>query len=157
MFFLSPHFTLLLSVSTSDLSLYSFFFSVHLCFQQVRANLARLRSCVEELRSIPGEGCIRGAARGGELLRQAVLDSLQQFKQYIRHTCTGNQSGNNTSVEVSRDRTFICTTSTTIFFFAWSSLLFKTCSFCGLAPGNFVSVDGCPIIKYPCGLPLDLQ
>ena len=121
MFFLSPHFTLLLSVSTSDLSLYSFFFSVHLCFQQVRANLARLRSCVEELRSIPGEGCIRGAARGGELLRQAVLDSLQQFKQYIRHTCTGNQSGNNTSVEVSRDRTFICTTSTTIFFFAWSS------------------------------------
>ncbi|XP_036968735.1 meiosis 1 arrest protein isoform X5 [Acanthopagrus latus] len=69
-------------------------------FVQVRANLARLRSCVEELRSIPGEGCIRGAARGGELLRQAVLDSLQQFKQYIRHTCTGNQSGNNTSVEV---------------------------------------------------------
>uniref|UniRef100_A0A8D3BKF9 Meiosis 1 associated protein n=1 Tax=Scophthalmus maximus TaxID=52904 RepID=A0A8D3BKF9_SCOMX len=55
-------------------------------FVQVRGNLARLHSCVEELRSIPGEGCIRGAARGGELLRQAVLDSLQQFKQYIRHT-----------------------------------------------------------------------
>ncbi|XP_030285748.1 meiosis 1 arrest protein isoform X3 [Sparus aurata] len=69
-------------------------------FVQVRANLARLRSCVEELRSIPGEGCIRGAARGGELLRQAVLDSLQQFKQYIRHTCTGNQASNNAFVEV---------------------------------------------------------
>ncbi|XP_041821460.1 meiosis 1 arrest protein [Chelmon rostratus] len=69
-------------------------------FVQVHGNLTRLRSCVEELRSIPGEGCIRGAARGGELLRQAVLDSLQQFKQYIRHTSTGNQASNNTSVEV---------------------------------------------------------
>uniref|UniRef100_A0A3B4VGF8 Meiosis 1 associated protein n=1 Tax=Seriola dumerili TaxID=41447 RepID=A0A3B4VGF8_SERDU len=70
-------------------------------FVQVRGNLARLHSCVEELRSIPGEGCVRGAARGGELLRQAVLDSLQQFKQYIRHTSTGNQvNSNNTSVEV---------------------------------------------------------
>ncbi|XP_040887757.1 meiosis 1 arrest protein [Toxotes jaculatrix] len=69
-------------------------------FVQVRGNLARLHSCVEELRSIPGEGCTRGAARGGKLLRQAVLDSLQQFKQYIRHTSTGNQANNNTSVEV---------------------------------------------------------
>ncbi|XP_035531619.1 meiosis 1 arrest protein [Morone saxatilis] len=69
-------------------------------FVQVRGNLARLHSCVEELRSIPGEGCIRGVTRGGELLRQAVLDSLQQFKQYIRHTSTGNQAGNNTAVEV---------------------------------------------------------
>ncbi|XP_071779222.2 meiosis 1 arrest protein [Centroberyx gerrardi] len=69
-------------------------------FVQVRGNLARLRSCVEELRSIPGEGCIRGPARGGELLRQAVLDSLQQFKQYTRHTSAGNQASNNTSVEV---------------------------------------------------------
>ncbi|XP_060951818.1 meiosis 1 arrest protein [Limanda limanda] len=69
-------------------------------FVQVRGNLARLHSCVEELRSIPGEGCIRGAARGGELLRQAVLDSLQQFKQYIRHTSNGNQPSHNTSVEV---------------------------------------------------------
>ncbi|XP_027133598.1 meiosis 1 arrest protein isoform X2 [Larimichthys crocea] len=69
-------------------------------FVQVRGNLARLRSCVEELRSIPGEGCVRAAARGGELLRQAVLDSLQQFKQYSRHTSTGNQASNNTSVEV---------------------------------------------------------
>ncbi|XP_037614536.1 meiosis 1 arrest protein isoform X2 [Sebastes umbrosus] len=67
-------------------------------FVQVRGNLARLRSCVEELRSIPGEGCIRGAARGGELLRQAVLDSLQQFKQYIRHI--SSQASNNMSVEV---------------------------------------------------------
>ncbi|XP_072769343.1 meiosis 1 arrest protein isoform X3 [Nerophis lumbriciformis] len=54
-------------------------------FVQVRGNLARLRSCVEELRSIPSEGCSRGTARGGEMLRQAVLDSLQQFKQYMRH------------------------------------------------------------------------
>ncbi|XP_056299011.1 meiosis 1 arrest protein isoform X2 [Pseudoliparis swirei] len=69
-------------------------------FVQVRGNLARLRSCVEELRTLPGEGCIRGAARGGELLRQAVLDSLQQFKQYIRHTSTGSQASNNISVEV---------------------------------------------------------
>uniref|UniRef100_A0A3Q3K9I0 Meiosis 1 associated protein n=1 Tax=Monopterus albus TaxID=43700 RepID=A0A3Q3K9I0_MONAL len=71
-----------------------------LLFSQVRGNLARLHSCVEELRSIPGEGCIRGAARGGELLQQAVLDSLQQFKQYIRHTSPRNQFSNNTSVTV---------------------------------------------------------
>ncbi|XP_034532323.1 meiosis 1 arrest protein isoform X2 [Notolabrus celidotus] len=69
-------------------------------FVQVRGNLARLRSCVEELRSIPGEGCIRGAAKGGELLRQAVLDSLQQFKQYIRHTSNGTAASNNTFLEV---------------------------------------------------------
>ncbi|XP_075943367.1 meiosis 1 arrest protein [Anarhichas minor] len=69
-------------------------------FVQVRGNLARLRSCVEELRTLPGEGCVRGAARGGELLRQAVLDSLQQFKQYIRHTSAGSQASNNISVEV---------------------------------------------------------
>ncbi|KAM6960385.1 meiosis 1 arrest protein [Tautogolabrus adspersus] len=68
-------------------------------FVQVRGNVARLRSCVEELRSIPGEGCIRGAAKGGELLRQAVLDSLQQFKQYIRHTTNGTHA-NNISLEV---------------------------------------------------------
>uniref|UniRef100_A0A3Q1FFR2 Meiosis 1 associated protein n=1 Tax=Acanthochromis polyacanthus TaxID=80966 RepID=A0A3Q1FFR2_9TELE len=69
-------------------------------FVQVRGNLARLHSCVEELRSISGEGCIRGAARGGDLLRQAVLDSLQQFKQYIRHTNAGSQTSNNLSVTV---------------------------------------------------------
>ncbi|KAM4714766.1 meiosis 1 arrest protein [Anableps anableps] len=69
-------------------------------FVQVRGNLARLHSCVEELRSIPGEGCIKSAAQGGDLLRQAVLDSLQQFKQYIRHTSTGNQACSNASVEV---------------------------------------------------------
>lgn len=63
---------------------------------QVRGNFARLHSCVEELRSIPSEGCIRGAAAGADLLRQAVLDSLQQFKQYIRHT----SAGSNISVEV---------------------------------------------------------
>uniref|UniRef100_A0A3Q2ZZD9 Meiosis 1 associated protein n=1 Tax=Kryptolebias marmoratus TaxID=37003 RepID=A0A3Q2ZZD9_KRYMA len=67
---------------------------------QVRGNLARLHSCVEELRSIPGDGCIRGAARGGDLLRRAVLDSLQQFKQYMRYASTGSQACNNASVEV---------------------------------------------------------
>ncbi|XP_034020935.1 meiosis 1 arrest protein [Thalassophryne amazonica] len=69
-------------------------------FVQVRGNLARLHSCIEELRSIPGDGCIRGPSKGGELLKQAVLDSLQQFKQYIRHTSAGNQTSDNTSVEV---------------------------------------------------------
>ncbi|XP_017283499.1 meiosis 1 arrest protein [Kryptolebias marmoratus] len=69
-------------------------------FVQVRGNLARLHSCVEELRSIPGDGCIRGAARGGDLLRRAVLDSLQQFKQYMRYASTGSQACNNASVEV---------------------------------------------------------
>ncbi|XP_076026911.1 meiosis 1 arrest protein [Genypterus blacodes] len=64
-------------------------------FVQVRGNLARLRSCVDELRSIPGEGCIKQPARAAELLRRAVLDSVQQFKQYTRH-----QPSNNTSVEV---------------------------------------------------------
>ncbi|KAK2862776.1 hypothetical protein Q5P01_002309 [Channa striata] len=67
-------------------------------FVQVRGNFARLHSCVEELRSIPGEGCNRGAARQNAVLRQAVLDSLQQFKEYIRHTSTGKQASN-TSVE----------------------------------------------------------
>uniref|UniRef100_A0AAX7UKI3 Meiosis 1 associated protein n=1 Tax=Astatotilapia calliptera TaxID=8154 RepID=A0AAX7UKI3_ASTCA len=70
---------------------------------QVRGNFARLHSCVEELRSIPSEGCIRGAAAGADLLRQAVLDSLQQFKQYIRHTSAGSQAGSNISVEVRSD------------------------------------------------------
>uniref|UniRef100_A0A3P9MWU5 Meiosis 1 associated protein n=1 Tax=Poecilia reticulata TaxID=8081 RepID=A0A3P9MWU5_POERE len=69
-------------------------------FVQVRGNLARLHSCVEELRSVPGESCIKSAAKGGDLLRQAVLDSMQQFKQYIRHTSTGNQASSNASVTV---------------------------------------------------------
>ncbi|XP_061566172.1 meiosis 1 arrest protein [Cololabis saira] len=68
-------------------------------FAQVRGNLARLHSCVEELRSIPGEGCIIGAARGSDLLHQTVLDSLQQFKQYMRHAGS-SQACNNASVEV---------------------------------------------------------
>lgn len=61
--------------------------------------MARLHSCVEELRSIPGGGCIVGEARGGDVLQQAVLDSLQQFKQYIRHTA-GYQACSNAFVEV---------------------------------------------------------
>lgn len=78
------------------------FFSVQL--QQLHGNLARLRSCVAELRSIPGDSCIRGAARAGELLQQAVLDSLQQFKQYIRHSSTTNHTRNNNMyLEVGKD------------------------------------------------------
>ncbi|XP_054907158.1 meiosis 1 arrest protein isoform X3 [Poeciliopsis prolifica] len=69
-------------------------------FVQVRGNLARLHSCVEELRSIPGESCIKSAAKGGDLLRQTVLDSLQQFKQYVKHASTGNQACSNASVEI---------------------------------------------------------
>ncbi|CAB1351358.1 unnamed protein product, partial [Coregonus sp. 'balchen'] len=60
-------------------------------------NLACLRSCVEEVRSVHGEGCI--LAHREELLKQAVQDSLQQFKQYTRHATTPNQT-NNGSVEV---------------------------------------------------------
>ncbi|KAM8880617.1 meiosis 1 arrest protein isoform 2-T2 [Synchiropus picturatus] len=69
-------------------------------FVRVRGNFARLNSCVEDLRSIPAEGCIRGVARGAEMLAQAVLDSLQQFKQYARHTGAGNQTKSCLTVEV---------------------------------------------------------
>ncbi|XP_053714954.1 meiosis 1 arrest protein isoform X3 [Synchiropus splendidus] len=69
-------------------------------FVRVRGNFARLNSCVEDLRSIPVEGCIRGVARGAEMLAQAVLDSLQQFKQYARHTGAGNQTKSCLTVEV---------------------------------------------------------
>nr|XP_057922375.1 meiosis 1 arrest protein isoform X2 [Doryrhamphus excisus] len=69
-------------------------------FVQVRGNLARLRACVEELRSIPSEGCSRGTVRGGEMLRQAVLDSLQQFKQYMKHIGASSQANGNTCIEV---------------------------------------------------------
>lgn len=55
--------------------------------QQVKANLTRLHSCVEELRSLPTEGCTRPQV---EVLKQAVLDSLQQYKHYARHANLGN-------------------------------------------------------------------
>lgn len=55
--------------------------------QQVKGNLVRLHSCVEELRCLPTEGCTRPQV---ELLKQAVLDSLQQYKHYIRHANLGN-------------------------------------------------------------------
>ncbi|XP_076144505.1 meiosis 1 arrest protein [Alosa pseudoharengus] len=51
-------------------------------FVQVKGNLVRLRLCVDELRSLPGEGCVRPR---GFLLRRAVLDSLQQYRQYSSH------------------------------------------------------------------------
>ncbi|CAL8376772.1 unnamed protein product [Gadus morhua 'NCC'] len=86
-------------------------------FVHLSGNLPRLRSCVEELRSLPGEGCVRapprgacgggggrggggGGGGGGELLRQAVLDCLQQYNQYTRHMSAGSGTSNNTSLEV---------------------------------------------------------
>ncbi|XP_056440911.1 meiosis 1 arrest protein, partial [Gadus chalcogrammus] len=69
-------------------------------FVHLSGNLPRLRSCVEELRSLPGEGCVRAPPRGGELLRQAVLDCLQQYNQYTRHMSAGSGTSNNTSLEV---------------------------------------------------------
>ncbi|XP_063042339.1 meiosis 1 arrest protein [Engraulis encrasicolus] len=60
-------------------------------FAQVKGNLARLRLCVDELRSLPGEGCVRSR---GTVLRRAILDSLQQYKQYSsHHTHTGGAGG----------------------------------------------------------------
>uniref|UniRef100_A0A8C6UB86 Meiosis 1 associated protein n=1 Tax=Neogobius melanostomus TaxID=47308 RepID=A0A8C6UB86_9GOBI len=70
-------------------------------FVPVRGNLLRLRSCVEELRSLPGEGCVRADAPRAEQLARGVLDSLQQFKQYLRHSSSATcQAKDNCSVEV---------------------------------------------------------
>ncbi|XP_056604852.1 meiosis 1 arrest protein [Triplophysa dalaica] len=66
-------------------------------FVQVKGNLTRLLCCVEELRSLPQEGCIR---QRGALLKQAVLDSLQQFKQYMCHTALGDINSNCVEVTV---------------------------------------------------------
>ncbi|XP_051985181.1 meiosis 1 arrest protein [Xyrauchen texanus] len=66
-------------------------------FVHVKGNLTRLLSCVEELRSLPQEGCIR---QRGALLKQAVLDSLQQFKQYMCHTTLGDINSNCVEVTV---------------------------------------------------------
>ncbi|KAL2079471.1 hypothetical protein ACEWY4_025215 [Coilia grayii] len=64
-------------------------------FAQVKGNLARLRLCVDELRSLPGEGCVRSR---GTVLRRAILNSLQQYKQYSSHHAhTGNGGGSSTS------------------------------------------------------------
>ncbi|XP_048825796.1 meiosis 1 arrest protein isoform X3 [Brienomyrus brachyistius] len=60
-------------------------------FVQVKGNLSRLRSCVEELRDTPGEGCIHPPSG---LFSQAVKDSLLQFKQYIRHVPAACHVGN---------------------------------------------------------------
>lgn len=65
--------------------------SSHSLLQQVKGNLTRLLSCIEELRSLPQEGCVR---QRGALLKQAVLDSLQQFKQYMCHTAHGDFNSN---------------------------------------------------------------
>lgn len=79
--------------------------SSHSLHQQVKGNLTRLLSCIEELRSLPQEGCVR---QRGALLKQAVLDSLQQFKQYMCHTAHGDFNSN--CVEV---RTFTAKTKST--------------------------------------------
>ncbi|KAF5902476.1 meiosis 1 arrest protein, partial [Clarias magur] len=57
-------------------------------FVQVKGNLVRLYSCVEELRSLPTEGCTRPQV---EFLKQAVLDSLQQYKHYSCHASLGKK------------------------------------------------------------------
>ncbi|XP_062850320.1 meiosis 1 arrest protein [Trichomycterus rosablanca] len=67
-------------------------------FVQVKGNLVRLHSCVEELRSLPIEGCTRPRS---ELLKQAVLDSLQQYKQYTCHATLGrNITGSSVEVTI---------------------------------------------------------
>ncbi|XP_018585827.1 meiosis 1 arrest protein isoform X1 [Scleropages formosus] len=65
-------------------------------FVQVKGNLVRLRSCVEELRSVPWEGCTQLL---GGLFKQAVRDSVLQFKQYMHHISVGSQI-NSSSIEV---------------------------------------------------------
>ncbi|XP_066536895.1 meiosis 1 arrest protein isoform X2 [Hoplias malabaricus] len=65
-------------------------------FVQVKGNLIRLHSCVEELRSLPKEGCTQPRP---DLLKQAVLDSLQQYKHYTHHATMGNNL-KSSSVEV---------------------------------------------------------
>ncbi|XP_030635091.1 meiosis 1 arrest protein [Chanos chanos] len=65
-------------------------------FVQVKGNFVRLQSCVEELRSLPKEGC---TGPRGDLLKQAVLDGLQQFKQFVRHAAA-TSNVNSHSVEV---------------------------------------------------------
>ncbi|XP_056156816.1 meiosis 1 arrest protein [Lampris incognitus] len=69
-------------------------------FVSLRGNLGRLRSCVEELRSMPGEGCIQRSARGRDLLRQAVLDSMQQFKHYTRLTTGDSHASRSLEITV---------------------------------------------------------
>lgn len=76
--------------------------SSHSLHQQVKGNLTRLLSCVEELRSLPQEGCVR---QRGSLLKQAVLDSLQQFKQYMCHITHGDFNSNFVEVRISTAKT----------------------------------------------------
>uniref|UniRef100_A0A8C5WAJ9 Meiosis 1 arrest protein n=1 Tax=Leptobrachium leishanense TaxID=445787 RepID=A0A8C5WAJ9_9ANUR len=53
---------------------------------QIRNNLARIQSCLSELRSLPREGCC--VSRSGALAL-ALLDSLQQNKQRLQHIFHG--------------------------------------------------------------------
>ncbi|XP_029451829.1 meiosis 1 arrest protein isoform X2 [Rhinatrema bivittatum] len=55
-------------------------------FVQIKGNFPRLQSCVSELRSVPKEGSFHPKV---EHIKQAVLDGLQQFKQYSRHMMAG--------------------------------------------------------------------
>nr|XP_012644045.1 meiosis 1 arrest protein isoform X1 [Microcebus murinus]XP_012644046.1 meiosis 1 arrest protein isoform X1 [Microcebus murinus]XP_012644047.1 meiosis 1 arrest protein isoform X1 [Microcebus murinus]XP_012644048.1 meiosis 1 arrest protein isoform X1 [Microcebus murinus] len=55
-------------------------------FVQVKGNFARLQACISELRMLQREGCFRPQ---GTSLKLAVVDGLQQFKQYSRHMTTG--------------------------------------------------------------------
>ncbi|XP_062903413.1 meiosis 1 arrest protein [Mobula hypostoma] len=65
-------------------------------FVPVKGNFPKLHSSISELRSMPKEGCLR--EKPGSL-KQAVEDSLLQFKQYMRHVTTGG-SLNSCSVEI---------------------------------------------------------
>ncbi|XP_045405882.1 meiosis 1 arrest protein isoform X5 [Lemur catta] len=75
----------------SRMSLFSLYVvqNQHECilpFVQVKGNFARLQACISELRMLQREGCFRPQ---GTSLRLAVVDGLQQFKQYSRHMATG--------------------------------------------------------------------
>ncbi|XP_030048395.1 LOW QUALITY PROTEIN: meiosis 1 arrest protein [Microcaecilia unicolor] len=55
-------------------------------FVQIKGNFPRLQSCVSELRSLPKEGSFQPKV---ERMKPAVLDGLQQFKQYSLHMMAG--------------------------------------------------------------------
>ncbi|XP_061659834.1 meiosis 1 arrest protein isoform X2 [Syngnathoides biaculeatus] len=66
----------------------------------VEGNLPRLLSCVGMLRSIPSEGITVELARAGQMLREAVLESVECFQQRLRFFKTGIQGDSTTCIEV---------------------------------------------------------
>nr|XP_033815864.1 meiosis 1 arrest protein [Geotrypetes seraphini] len=55
-------------------------------FVQIKGNFTRLQSCVSELRSLPKEGSFQPKV---ERMKPAILDGLQQFKQYSQYMMAG--------------------------------------------------------------------